>query len=60
MKKKWKSKITIEVEVNEALMVATKEWRPRMVGWVLGVEWVHGRATVDGRTHALGDAWGHR
>jgi hypothetical protein len=31
--KNGKAKITIEVEVNEALMAAAKEWRPRM-GWM--------------------------
>jgi len=30
--KTGKAKITIEVEVNEALMTAAKEWRPKM-GW---------------------------
>jgi len=28
--KSGKAKITIEVELNEALMTATKEWRPKM------------------------------
>jgi len=31
--KSGKAKITIEVEVNEALMAAAKEWRPKM-GWM--------------------------
>ena len=31
--KNGKAKITIEVEVNEALMAAAKEWRPGM-GWM--------------------------
>lgn len=31
--KTGKAKITIEVEVNEALMTAAKEWRPKM-GWM--------------------------
>ena len=28
--KKGKLKITVEVEINEALMEASKEWMPRM------------------------------
>jgi hypothetical protein len=31
--KSGKAKITIEVELNEALMGAAKEWRPKM-GWM--------------------------
>jgi len=31
--KSGKAKITIEVELNEALMSAAKEWRPKM-GWM--------------------------
>ena len=31
--KSGKAKVTIEVEVNEALMAAAKEWRPKM-GWM--------------------------
>jgi hypothetical protein len=31
--KSGKAKITIEVELNEALMTAAKEWRPKM-GWM--------------------------
>ena len=31
--KSGKGKITIEVELNEALMIAAKEWRPKM-GWM--------------------------
>jgi len=31
--KSGKAKITIEIELNEALMTATKEWRPKM-GWM--------------------------
>jgi hypothetical protein len=31
--KSGKAKVTIEVELNEALMAAAKEWRPKM-GWM--------------------------
>lgn len=31
--KSGKAKITIEVELNEALMGAVKDWRPRMGSW---------------------------
>jgi len=31
--KSGKAKVTIEIEVNEALMAAAKEWRPKM-GWM--------------------------
>ena len=31
--KSGKAKITIEVELNETLMTAAKEWRPKM-GWM--------------------------
>jgi hypothetical protein len=44
--KSGKAKVTIEVEVNEALMGAVKEWRPKM-GWMgprggMGPWWGHG------------------
>ena len=52
--KSGKAKITIEVELNEALMTATKEWRPKM-GW-MGPWRGHGMmgARYDGRTNAFG------
>ena len=55
--KSGKAKITVEVEVNEALMAAAKEWKPRM-GWMgpwggMG-SWRGSRH--DGRTNARGDA----
>ena len=58
--KSGKAKVTIEVEVNEALMGAAKEWRPRM-GW-MGPWGRNGSLEgprYDGRTHALGDALEH-
>ena len=52
--KSGKAKVTIEVEVNEALMAAAKEWKP-MMGWMGPVE----GPRYDGWTNALGSAWGH-
>ena len=43
--KSGKAKITVEVEVNEALMAAAKELSQRWVGWVHGLEWVPGEVT---------------
>jgi len=59
--KKGKAKVTIEVEVNEALMVAAKEWRPKM-GWTGpwgGMGPWHGHGTMGGQM-PWGMPWGMR
>jgi hypothetical protein len=51
--KSGKAKVTIEVEVNEALMDAAKEWRPRM-GWMgpwAGMGSWRGHGMMGGQMH---------
>jgi len=51
--KSGKAKITVEVEVNEALMAAAKEWKPRM-GWMgpwAGMGSWRGHAMLGGQMH---------